>query len=48
MNTLPVFNRFGLVNCFSVQNFLENSYEPLLLPKTYFKQEITLSIGLPA
>lgn len=48
MNTLPVFNSFGRVNCFRVQNFLENSYEPLLLPKTYFKQEITLSIGLPA
>lgn len=45
---LPVFNRFGRVNCFRVQNFLENSCEPLLPPKTYFKQEITLSIGLPA
>ena len=48
MNTLPVFNRFGRVNCFRVRNFLENSCEPLLPPKTYFKQEITLSIGLPA
>ena len=48
MHILPVFNRFGRVNCFRFQNFLENSCEPLLLPKTYFKQEITLSIGLPA